>query len=231
MLFAVASARRRPARPKVGHTIALLHFDGDRTDEVGSSWAATGTPAFTSSPAVFGQSMELGLSSGYAFIRSIVVQEVNFGADDWCMQIRVLPTSYELMNGIKQTPLCITDGLGTNEIRLAITDTGAVEAYVFLNGEYLLDLVSAPGISLSSFTAVEFSRQGSTHRLFVNGHLAGQAEASYATPTAGLFAIVGQPGTTNGGYFSGWLDELRIMRGGVDHTADYTPRTTPFTYP
>jgi len=82
--------------------------------------------------------------------------------------------------------------------------------------------------------SVNFTTNGTIY-LFVNGVLQNPGGTSIGgtprfTPTASLF--VGTPSPLPGGWYatSGYIQDVRIIKGGIGPTATYTPQTGPWAY-
>ena len=88
--------------------------------------------------------------------------------------------------------------------------------------------VTASGLPtmLNTWTHLAASREGSTLRLFANGILVGSG--TFTNNLNSLVYTLGI-GATYETYFSGYISNLRIVKGTAVYTAAFTPPTTPLT--
>lgn len=83
---------------------------------------------------------------------------------------------------------------------------------------------------VGAWTHVAFTRQGSTNRLFINGVLGATATASdnYSNTTA--FIGAGRYASSSvSAYFTGYISNVRIIKGTAQYTSAFTPPTTPLS--
>lgn len=83
---------------------------------------------------------------------------------------------------------------------------------------------------VNSWTHVAYTRQGSTNRLFVNGALVGTATA--ADNFSNTTAVIGAgryASSSLSAYFTGYMADVRILKGTALYTSAFTPNTAPLT--
>lgn len=84
-------------------------------------------------------------------------------------------------------------------------------------------------VATNVWTHVAVTRAGSTVRFFVNGNLDGSTHTvSGALNTATSTGTVGVTNQQDGGWFLGYIDDLRITKGLARYTTTFTPPATAF---
>ena len=76
---------------------------------------------------------------------------------------------------------------------------------------------------------VAFSRSSGTTKLFVNGIQEGSTQTSQTQNIQNATPSIGGYSTGNSEYFSGYISNLRIVKGTAVYTTTFTPATTPLT--
>ena len=80
----------------------------------------------------------------------------------------------------------------------------------------------------STWHHVAISRTGSTTTMFVDGISRSTYSGSYTIPSTGTtFTVGAEP--TPGSYYSGYISNLRLVKGTGLYTANFTPPTAPLT--
>lgn len=199
--------------------VALLHFDGDFTDETGMPWTASGGATTTSEGAKFGMSGNFpGGSHDYIASSS----PVNFGDEDFTVEC------FMQARTASQGTLATNRDGGEIGWLLRLEANGAIR---FSNiGTSQTSVVSAPGvIAPLVWTHVAFAKDGSTGRLFVGGVLV--ASSTFKAAVASSRAVsIGSTRHDAGNYrsFNGLLDEFRITKGVARYTENFDPPDSPF---
>lgn len=81
---------------------------------------------------------------------------------------------------------------------------------------------------INTWYHIAYVRSGSNFYLFVDGVQEGTvSSAASLNSSAGQFSV-GQLGDYNGGYYNGWIDDLRFTVGTARYTAAFTPLTKTF---
>lgn len=105
--------------------------------------------------------------------------------------------------------------------------------FYFLNSvSQYLRATDASFLPLHTWTHVAISRSGSTLKIFRNGIDNGIAENTGSASTA-TFTFsglnIGYSPHVNGGIFTGYISNFRIVKGTAVYTTAFTPPTTPLT--
>lgn len=154
--------------------------------------------------------------------------DFNMGTGDFCIELRVQRSS----GTGRMVILGQADASGTNasaSICVQINATDRFEAFCFSGSTLFATCTGSTAITNGTFYTVEYSRSGTTFRLRVNGTTVATATSSSAiNSSASKLALFGL-GEYTSLQFTGYIDEAVVYKGGVLHSADYTPATEPYT--
>lgn len=212
---------------------SLLHFDGADasttfTDVTGTVWTRNVATISTVQSKFGGAS---GLFNGSsAYLTTPVLTKHLFGSGDFTVEAQV----YQAAQGTAQKIVGIwsdTSGAGFSW-KLEVTATNKLQlTYSTTGGDNLLVTATSVTVPLTTMTHVAAVRSGTNIYLFQDGVLVGSATGITATffaaPGTKLVEI-GRDGAGPGGYFNGYIDELRITKGVARYTAAFTPPTEAF---
>ena len=197
--------------------VTLMHFDGADasttfTDEKGRTWTANGNAQIDTAQSVFGgASLLLDGTGDYLTAASSTDFQFGTGAFTVAGRIRInaLPTS-----GVDM----IFSTSDVNGFAVFVKSSGVLEA---AKSSVAATITGTTVLSTGTWYAFEVSRSGTTIKLFIAG-----AQDASATDSSNYSAF-DKPtiGWDRGGtgYFDGWIDELRVIKGAAEHTANYTP--------
>lgn len=104
------------------------------------------------------------------------------------------------------------------------SDTGALG---FAWGDSRIDRTWSP--SINTWYHIAVVRASGSLSMYVNGTQLGSS-ATYTTSLSGVSASlnVGRLSTLGVQYFSGWMDEIRILKGIARWTSNFSPPTLPY---
>lgn len=120
---------------------------------------------------------------------------------------------------------------GGRSWHIFVETTGVVSLRLVNHFSALFETVySSTTLSLSAWSHIAVARGGNDNliKLFING-VKQEAEITYSlTLTSSLdrFYIGNGSNVTDGVYFKGFMDEIRVTRGKAWYTTDFTPPTT-----
>ena len=83
-------------------------------------------------------------------------------------------------------------------------------------------------VTQNQWNHIAVSRQGTSLRVFINGAVSGSSTNSTNLTNAGVLTI-GRYSPSALNYFSGYISNLRIVKGTAVYTAAFTPPTAPVT--
>jgi hypothetical protein len=102
---------------------------------------------------------------------------------------------------------------------LRINATNAIQ-FFYTGGS---TLTTTGTISANTWTHLAVTRSGTTVRIFINGVQDSSATFSNGTSAAASYPLYIGYSTSGGGYFLGYMDDIRITRGLARYTANFTP--------
>lgn len=211
--------------PYWANVVALLHFDGDLTDETGRVWESVGSSVVSSAESVFGGS-SLHVPTTAGLVRAANSADFDFGSGDFTIEFFLRPTSVTTWasyldkreSGSFHAPFLIQRDSNTNRILFR-------SAYA--PGSWSSSII-APHPPLNTWTHVVYERWDGVFLAFINGVQVGAVNGgsnSLLTNTTSLnIAATGN----NADGMVGYIDELRITKGVARYTEDFDPPTAPF---
>lgn len=152
----------------------------------------------------------------------------NFGSGDWTVECWVNLPLTSTMRLMGQTDAAST-GTSTS-ILLDVSTSGVVTAYVGLTSTTFASATGPSSIAANTWAHIVATRSGNNFYVYVNG------VAGTATSLSGvtLFSssepwTVGRNGTFNGFYVTGYISNVRVVKGTAVYTSNFTPPTSPLT--
>jgi len=218
--------------PYLDDVVALLHFDGDFTDETGRVWTRSGAaPSYV--PSI---SEQLGSAidfSGGTYLTTIGHEEIRDWNMDWTIEFFFRPYGFPVNTNLAPFGSWKTSGnsrsLGfvyrhtPNSFHLRWSTTGQSTTG---NPDYELHLGGKEAL-MDTWSHIAFCRKGDTVYGFVDGKLKDTKPM--------LFVYISdEPFTVGAANSSGTepsvmlLDELRITKGIARYTENFTPPSAPF---
>lgn len=212
--------------PHWDKVVALLHFDGDLTDETGASWSAIGAHSFASGR--FDDSAMLpGLNYNYLAAAASTKYDL---PGDFTIEAFIKPSSL----GGYRVYLSRQNDIGGNLALQMRLNNGVPEIVMRGHGAGVVTLTSAGGdVTTGAFTHIAAAREDGYVRLFVNGVIQAAGACNFDLSHAGgpRHLLVGAGDGNNpgsGSPYHGAIDELRITKGVARYTENFTPPTEPF---
>lgn len=220
-----------PIRPVAAeapsNVVALLHFDGANgstliTDEAGHTVTAVGNAQISTAASKFGGSSLRTAGGGRALLQDHA--DFDLGDGDFTIEFFVRP------DGTTADQVVVRKGDGNNYSPfLFFASKNNMQFFSSSNGTaWSIGPVSCGTISSAGFTHIAVTRQAGSLKTFNNGALI----ATIGYPAA--VAVNAAPisiGASSGGEapFSGYIDDLRIIKGNAQYTAAFTVPTEPLT--
>ena len=213
--------------PYFSSVVSLLHFDGADgsttfTDEKGKVWTPAGNAQIDTS-----LGYNTGLFDGTGdYITSPAHADWNFGSGDWTVEAWLVQNATSGTDAVfgqwGVNDCCSLLSLGGSAVALDLTTSGSYQA-----GNAL---VSAAGvITVGTLHHVEWTRDGSTTRIYVDGVQA--ASKAFTGTLWNSSRVVHVAGNSQGAYDSNiHVRQFRATKGICRHPGgtSFTPPPVPF---
>ena len=96
-------------------------------------------------------------------------------------------------------------------------------------GSTYYGVTTAASLTLNTWNHIACVRNGSTLTVFINGTSAGTSSVTGTLNSISSPMTVGRLGAFDGYYTSGYISNLRLVKGTAVYTSNFTPSTTPLT--
>lgn len=208
----------------------LLHADGasGATAFADSSSYANTVTAFggaqmTTAQVKFGSSAAI-FNDTSAYLSAPPSTNFTFGTGDFCQEAFIYASANPTSDAILFCLRNANAGIFNNMVKLSpVGKIGWSDGVAWRE--------SSGSIPLSQWVHVAVTRASGVVRIFING--VGNYSASHPIDLAGarvmqIGAFEAYGSNPVGGFFGGFLDEIRITKGLARYTANFTPPTEPF---
>lgn len=215
----LAAANQGGSDPYFSQVSLLLHGDGNWVDATGKNTVyPVGSAAINTGTKKFGTGSMFFNGSGKARIvgtNTPVAANQDFTVEAW-----VYPTN----NSITGLQCIATPRIGSGNWFF-----GIYQQKIFIYDEQMA-VFQGGTVGVAGFQHMAYTRQGTTHRLFLNGALSGtKTSNAQAHPSIDLAIGSGDSSSnTIGDPFYGFIDDLRITVGTARYTEAFTPPDQPF---
>lgn len=217
--------------PVTYSVVSLLHFEGTNgsttfTDEVGNTWTPFGNAQISTAQFQFGAASGLFDGTG-DYLQT--PSSTNFSANsDFTFECWIRPATVSTLRTIvNKTPVSGT----ANEYQFYVSAAAKLSIVVYSAGSVTISIVGSTSIVVNTWNHVAFTKNGSTWRVFINGVMDGSAAESAGYGTNSEPLTIGRQTSNSTRDFNGYIDEMRIIKGGAIYTSNFTPPVAPFTYP
>ena len=218
-----------PGEPYYNSCSLLLHFDGangsttftDNSPTPKTVTSVNGAAISTAQSKFGGASLLLDGTDDYLSTNST-------SAFDWQGDITIECWIYPLvLNGNNSTSYGVVGTHFNFSDQVTLIYIGGA-GRIMIGKVGLNEISSTTGvISTSNWQHIAVVKSGSTTTIYVNGSsVASNTTSVWSTGTAPLY--IGYINPSNGSYFNGYIDELRITKGVARYTTNFTPQTSAF---
>ena len=216
------------------NTVLLLHGDGTNTGNNNtfldsSSNAFTITRNYNATQGTFSPFSKADGRWGSYFdgtgdyLEGTNTATLNFGSGDWTVEAWVYLFTTASFNNIVHQATDSVDGwlvdINTSGNARIVSDAG---------GTWGVDVTGSTALSTNTWYHLAFVRNGSDWRIYVNGVSDGSATISDSIPDSSANFQIGSLSSLSR-YFSGYISNLRVVKGTAVYTGAFTPSTTPLT--
>lgn len=196
--------------------VALLHFDGDLTDEVGGAWDNIGSPSITDTNHLFDKNL-LFSGNGVQHIEKTFVDAL--GTDDFTIEMFIRRAAHSDYR-------CIFDSRsGMNIDGIAIYTSSILTGNVPIIWTNTQVLSGVSEIPHSEWVHIAVCRRSGTLYYFTGGILQNSANFTNNLTNKSVRLGAQREGFQS---YGGHIDELRITKGLARYTEDFVPPTEPF---
>lgn len=239
-MFSSSKTGNQPASgssndPKFNYVTLLLNGDGtnggqNNTFIDGSSNALTvtrnGTPTQGSfSP--YGDLWSNYFSGTTQYLTAANNTAFDFGSGSFTIEAWVYTTSTSQQTVVERRGT----GFSSGDWVLFINESaGTVSFYSYDINSSVAVLSASSVISVNTWTHIAVVRNGSSFILYVNGVSVSTATSSNSIANNSLGITIGRDNAASGRfYYTGYLSNLRIVKGTAVYTSAFTPSTSPLT--
>lgn len=145
-----------------------------------------------------------------------------FGTGDWTIEVWLyLASDQATADGVFDLRPPATNGL----YPAIVFNTGNTLGF-YVNGVYV---ITSSALAVGQWYHVAVARSGTSTKMFVNGVQSGSTYTdtnNYLSSTATIGTLAG---LSTGYDFTGYISNLRVVKGTAVYTAAFTPPTTPLT--
>jgi len=149
----------------------------------------------------------------------------NLGSGDFTIEMWVFKTvtgSQQFLAQLTGSPSAINQSIGIGTFNDQVGFDVAV-------GSTYYGVTTASSLVLNTWNHIACVRNGSTLTVFINGTSAGTSSVTGTLNSISAPMTVGRLGNYNGYYTTGYISNLRIVKGTAVYTSNFTPSTTPLT--
>lgn len=211
--------------PHWDKVVALLHFDGDLTDQKGNAWTGTGT-------IVPDGRFNSGVNTSAAHIQTPTASwnDLSSGQGDFTVEMFIKQTAPNIASALIAHLFS-----GNFPFTIAFGKVGTITAsnqlyFGHYNGTWIGANSTWEPVS-GQWHHIAASRQGATYKLFADGVLIASFTNTAAAAANGSVLYVGRRWDNppfGSALFQGVIDEFRITKGVARYTENFTPPTEPF---
>ena len=212
--------------PHWDKVVALLHFDGDLTDETGRVWGTLGLPTFEYVSPIYGAGSFK--TNGKDAAQTANLGLINDNNEPYCIEFTFKTISLDKYGAINPLFWCFSSGPYGDSVIGVKSSTGLFAQLHSGTNSWIVENNLAP-ILLDTVYHLAITYDGSDLRIFLNGSLVYRGIGlKIQTPNSMLrFGTLAE-----GWYMQGSnhiYDELRITKGVARYTANFTPPDKPFS--
>jgi hypothetical protein len=205
----------------------MLHLNNSLVDASQNNFSITnhGTTGYTASSPFNGVTDSASMNGSNQYLATPTSSVFNIGLSDFTIDVWVNPaTVASASQGI------YTQYVDSNNYFSISIDDQTVILQCKSSGTVIAYYATGNCISANAWQHIEVVKAGSTIYIFVNGVsqtlTVTTAIGSNPIPSLSTPVVIGN---SNGGYFDGYMSELRVSIGIARNIANFTPPSVPYT--
>jgi len=221
--------------PQFNYVTMLLHGDGTNgaqnntfLDSSSNNYTVTRTGNVTQgsfSPYGSNWSNYFGSASDANYLTIPANAAFDLGSGNFTIEMWVYKTTTGSQQFLAQVALSVSAinqsiGVGTYYDQVSF-DTAVGSTYY--------SVTTAASLTLNAWNHIACVRNGSTLTVYINGTSAGTGSVTGSLNSISAPMTIGRLGNYNGYYTTGYISNLRIVKGTAVYTSNFTPSTTPLT--
>jgi hypothetical protein len=204
-----------------GSGIVILSYP----DTYAAATSSTGSPTVSTSGsgsiAFNGSNTALSNTTGYAANQ--------FGTGNFTIEFWQYYTAFSTYQTVISQGYQSSTGLGFL-LQTSASNAGTLVFYSMNSGTTTTVVAESGTVNLNTWYHVAIVRNGATTTFYRNGVSVGSATDTTNYANTGTFVIGGGSNTgVNNFWFSGYLSNLRIVKGSAIYTSSFTPSIAPLT--
>lgn len=225
-----------PQDPEFASVVLSLHMNGTNasttfvdSSSYGRTIAASGNAQISTAQSKFGGASGLFDGAGdYLDVQRGGTGAFDLGGQDFAIETWVRLNALAGAEGaymLGQINSAFSNSTGSFFLAL---NNASRPAGLIASGGSLVVVAATTALTTGVWYHVAFTRQVSALRIFVNGTLEATTTSSASVNSSTEAISVGRPGSYNGAYLNGYLDDLRMTVGDARYTATFSVPTAQF---
>lgn len=151
----------------------------------------------------------------------------DFGSGDATQEMWIYPTAASQTGGLFDKR---STGSNYSQFPQITIESGVLKVYVSYTGSSWAVQITGATPTPNTWTHIALVRSGNTWTLYVNGAVSGTpVTASGSVYASSNSLCIGAAATDGGNPYTGYISNVRIVKGTAVYTSTFTPSTTPLT--
>lgn len=198
-------------------TVLAMRMDNFNDSTGRHTITNNGTVTNNTSTKIFGTGSASFNGSNY--LSTPASTDFDWGSGDFTIEAWIQPSSTANQNILGQ----YQNGGGNSAFFIYIRDGGKISVYFSSSGE--TELISNSTVSTSAWTHICIARASGKVMIFINGVLDNSMTYASSITSSTLACKIGNTDTSQG-FFSGFIDDVRMTKGVARYVQGFTPPVT-----
>jgi len=214
-----------------GPSALLLHFDGENNSPDFADSGQNSLQVTSNNGAVISTAQsKFGGASGYfaggSWLTAPASADFAYGTGDFTIEMWMYFDGANIASAIQV--LYAQSQSGSNYCVIALFYGSVVFLYGYGNPANYVYGVSGSSVTANAWHHVAVCRLNGVFKVYVNGVSGVPVTDAFDFDNTTLEPTIGSYGHNQGYNFTGYIDELRVIKGYAAYPANFTPLTTPF---